>query len=511
MTDKTDKKKILNIVFVAVTALILIVPLCLSNFRTNQVSDIDNKALTEWPQVMVPNQETFTTLSDYFSDRIGFREQAIEFYTEFNDKLFGVMVHPLFMYGQDGHIFYKDPDYIAAYQHLNTDPEYLDSFVRFLSQTNDYLHEKGIEFLYFVCPDKKTIYSEYFPKTVNVSPTDISVLDYLDARMADTDIKYINPKDELLLAKQNAVVYNKMYDATHWNDLGAFVGHSLIDEYIAEKFDDVKRLDVNDYSLGYVNMDSLDIARFPISEDVPLYTLNEDLSGDYTELLKTSLNCNTTTFYTHHINESVPNNRILLVFTDSYFQAHQKFYDNRFREVYFVHRQNSDYVQYFVNLCFPDMVIFETAERSISSEMPLNTDFTDYYYEKPYPGTNEIVEAADKSAGELTYTVRATSGCTVEGSDIVLDPNDGAAIARVDCILNSSENGRYDVYTSTADEIMETGYNALHKESIEAGAELFSFSIQRRYMAQGVIHLFAYDNVTGETILLEDFGVRYNE
>lgn len=503
---KIEKQNIPSVIFIVFFMLCIVIPVCLMNFKPDQISEMENKKLADWPEYVTAS-DYLDGVKNYFEDRIGFREGAIEVYTELNDKIFGVMVHPLFMWGEDGHIFYKDKDYIAAYQRLNTDEEYLDSMVSFLESTNDYLKSKNIEFLYFVCPDKKTIYSEYFPKTVNVKLDNVSVLDYLDEKLAATDVKYINPRNNLLAAKANSVVYNKLYDATHWNDLGGLIGEALIDEYVQECFDDVPALNAADYDLSYVKMESLDNAKFTIDEDVPLYTLREDYTADYTDLLKMDMMCNSDTFYSHHINTTAPNGKILLVFTDSYLQAHQKYYDNRFREVYFVHRQNYDYLQYFVNLVFPDMVIFETAERSISSEMPLNTDFTDYYYEPAYTGNYDFIESSG-----ISYSVLSSSGGRVEGSTIYVDPTDTTAIFKVDAVLNAGDStDTFDVYVSTDDETMEANYCKLHREAEESGANLFSFSIQRRYMAQSYIKLFAYDENTNETILLDTFEVKYDE
>lgn len=501
-----NKNSIPMIAFILVTMMCLVLPALFMNLKENQMSYIENKRLADWPDLK-NSVEPCADIEEYIDDRVGFRDKAIEIYTEANNSLFDVMVHPLFMWGEEGHIYYKDKDYIAAYQRINTDKEYIDSMVDFLGRTNSYLHSKDIEFMYFVCPDKKSIYPEYFPKTVNVNMNNTPVLEYLDEKMAQTDIKYINPKDNLLAAKQSMVVYNKKYDATHWNEQGGAIAELLIDEYIQEKFDDVPKLDMANFDLSYVTMESLDNAKFEINEDVPLYTLREDYTLDYTDLLRTDMDCNSDSFYTHHINMTAPNNRILLVFTDSYLQAHQKYYDNRFREVYFVHRQNYDYLQYFVNLVFPDMVIFETAERSISSEMPLNSVFDDYYYEPAYTSDYDFTDNS-----ELSYEVINTKGGRVEGSSIYLNPNDDAAIFKVDAVLSTgSLPDDYDIYVATDDECMEADYCKLHRQSVEEGVHRFSFSIQRRYMAQAYIKLFAYNKVTGEKVLLENFEVKYDE
>lgn len=500
-----SKNDIPQILFIAAFLLMLVLPVAFMNFAPDQISDYENKKLADWPEFEF-TEDYVKSVYDYVNDRTGFRESAVEAYTEANNALFGAMVNPLFMWGEEGHMYYKDKSYIAAYQRLNTDREYIDSMADFLEKTNDYLASKDIRFLYFVCPDKKTIYPEFFPKTVNVDESAESVLDCLDERMAKTDVEYIDPKKELLAAKGDELLYNKLYDVTHWNDRGAFIGHLLIDEKVQQWFDDVPPLLQDDFDLETVHIDRLDNARFSIDEDVVLYSLRNDATADYTELLREAMDCNTDTFYSHHINESAPNNRRLLVFTDSYFQSYQKFYDNRFREVYFVHRQNYDYVQYFVNLVFPDMVIFETAERSITGEMPLNTDFDGYYYEPAYKGDGTFSENPG-----ITYEITGTSGGRVEGASILIDPENPAPIFRFDAVLSApKELGKVDVYAGTEDECMETDYCQLHRLSEEEGINRFSLSIQTRFMSRSQITLFAYSEETGKTYLLETFEVGYD-
>lgn len=501
---KIDKNQIPSALFIATFMLLLILPVMFMNLKKNQTSEYENKMLEEWPEFEL-SEDFMKGVYNYVEDRIGFRESSIAAYTEANNALFDSMVNPLFMWGQDGHIYYKDKDYILAYQRLNTDDEFIDSMADFLEKTNDYLMSKDIRFLYFVCPDKKTIYPEYFPKGVHVDERKESVLEALDKRMAATFVTYIDPKNELTAAKGDELLYNRMYDVTHWNDRGAFIGHCLIDEKIREWFPDVPPLDADDFTLTTVHVDSLDNAKFAIDEDVPLYELDEDASGDYTELLKPYMDCSTDTFYSHHINPSAPNDRRLLVFTDSYFQAYQKFYDNRFKEVYFVHRQNYDYLQYFVNLTFPDMVIFETAERSISSEIPKTADFNGVRYEPPYTGDYDFSENPG-----ISYEITGVEGGRVEGDRIYLDPNDMTAIFRMDAVLDKPEGtGTVNVYARTDDECIETEYWNLYRRSEEEGIDRFSLSIQRRFMVQSQIQLFAVDEI-GNAFLLETFEVCYD-
>ena len=177
---KIDKNSIPQIVFISVFCILLVLPVIFINLKKNQTSEYENKMLEEWPEFEF-SEDYMKSVYNYVNDRIGFRESSIAIYTEANNALFGAMVNPLFMWGEEGHIYYKDKDYIAAFQRLNTDEEFIDSMVTFLKKTDDYLKSKDIKFLYFVCPDKKTIYPEYFPKTVHVNEDNESVLEHLDA------------------------------------------------------------------------------------------------------------------------------------------------------------------------------------------------------------------------------------------------------------------------------------------------------------------------------------------
>ena len=514
------KKNRFNYIFIAAFLCCVIVPAICMNVKPMQISEIDNKLLTEWPgfDITLSNNEE---LSNYVSDRIGFREAAIEAYTELSDKLFHVMVHPLFMYGREGHIYYKDPTYIAGYQHMNTDKEYLNSFVDFLDRTSRYLKDDGIEFLYFLCPDKKSIYPEYFPTSINVNENNESLIEYMRGQLDNIDVDYIIPDEELRAAKKDEIVYNKLYDATHWNENGAFIGHMLIDEKVQSLFEDVPVLSKDDYDLSMEKETTLDIAKFTIDEDVPHYALKNDLSSDMTMYLYDFLECTDDTFYCHFTNTQCGNTKKLLVFTDSYFGNYHKFYQNRFNEVYFVHWHNYKYLQYYVNLFFPDMVIFETAERSISGEMIGTVDekgektstieYENTYYEEAAKSALKDVEYSKTE--DVKYVMTQVSGVTKEGDILKLNINEGDNIVSLKGYIDAgNDSDKYDVYANFGGEQwVESNYDELHDNSIECGLNQFAINVQRRYLFEEDITLVARNRENGDCFHLDTLKVRYSE
>ncbi|RKJ30713.1 hypothetical protein D7X25_36755, partial [bacterium 1XD42-8] len=108
------KKKFADVLFCFLCMAILIIPMALLNVKPDQTSAIDNKRLTEWESFSFQNNFR-NGFQNYLNDRIGFREEAIDAYTVLNDKLFHVLVHPLYMYGQNGNIYYKESSYIAGF------------------------------------------------------------------------------------------------------------------------------------------------------------------------------------------------------------------------------------------------------------------------------------------------------------------------------------------------------------------------------------------------------------
>ena len=97
--------KNIKIVFWGILCIALLLPVVFFNFEKNCASPIDNRMLTEWD----PSAEKITDMADsYINDRIGFRTEAIDTYTELNDKVFGMMVHPTYTYGKDGYVFFQD-------------------------------------------------------------------------------------------------------------------------------------------------------------------------------------------------------------------------------------------------------------------------------------------------------------------------------------------------------------------------------------------------------------------
>ena len=97
--------KKIRVVFLVILCIALLLPLMNFNLEKNYASPIDNRMLTEWD---LSGGDVTDMVESYINDRIGFRTEAIDTYTELNDEVFGMMVHPTYTYGKDGYVFFSD-------------------------------------------------------------------------------------------------------------------------------------------------------------------------------------------------------------------------------------------------------------------------------------------------------------------------------------------------------------------------------------------------------------------
>ena len=499
-------KKIINIIFCVLFIFILVLPILFINKKTEQVSAIDNTILTEWPEgdFSLNNSDSYST---YFEQRVGFRKEAIALYTWVDAALFKLIPGDLHMYGKDGHIFFAQEPYIRSYQRLTTDDEHLNNTVTYLSNTQKYLEQSGISFLYFVCPDKKSVYGEYFPSSIYVNKKNETVLQSLSEKLDAAGVNYRIPLKELLEAKRIKKVYNKEYDTSHWNDLGAFIGHSMIDEWIQTQFTDIKHLDEDDYNLTYEHEDMLDIVKLPIDEDVPVYTLKKDTSTGIEYDMKGEILIRNNSPCTHYISGSVENDKVLLVFHDSYFKGHEKYYDNRFKEVYFIKHQNYEAIQYYVNLLHPDAVVFEMAERTISDALYAYTSLGTLTYETPYTGAGELVPTTS-----LSINITACSGATLNGEQLLIGADDGLSLVSLEGnlrLLDGTDASKYDCYVRYNGITIEASYGPTFPDITPPSDGYLYVAFQKRLMMPGTMEWIAVDKETGIEYLVKSLEVEH--
>lgn len=398
-------KIIKQLTAIAFSALLL-VPVFTFNRTEDAISDIDNRKLAGNPfSAESAADDDFTKrIENYVNDRIGFRNEMIRSYTVLNDRLFHKMVHPSYSYGKDGYVF-------GAGVTVNTQyGDFHEAFADMVKQIQDYCDERNVPFLFVFNPAKPAILSDYIADGINY---DRNWVDQFLQALDERGVCYLD--NTVTLQERNdagEVVYNKKYDANHWNDLGAYYGTNAM---LRELQKDIPQVHVNqpeEFSISYETKDSLLVSEFPINEQIPVIAFDndiEDLTGDYASELELDPSYHTFKYLVNaqRLEANAPK---ALVFQGSYMNGPgYKFLANGLGEYICVHDyQNVINFPYYYNIFKPDCVIFEVAEYTMT-----NTYF-DYAHMCAMdlnPTFDEILSSAEMVVDSVLLPEEVTAVC----------------------------------------------------------------------------------------------------
>ncbi len=342
----------INISKIIIFIFILVVPIITFNIKRDVISEIDNKKLMTIEDIFNAGDLT-NGIESFMNDRIGLRTSMVSAYTKSMDLVFDEMIHPSYQYGEDEYVFFKVSE-------NKLDNEFQEIYSSFIKNFQEYCESRGIGFLYTVEPSKATVYEEYLPEGYISNNKN---LNYFASLLKNKDINYLDNSEVLIDAKKDTQVFDKMYDAGHWNETGAFIGISNIIDRLNELDNSIGSLDLNKYEkVKYINK-TLPISNFSINEETIHYKLIEDNSikiNEYNDEVVRDSNYRTFSYYKNPTNEDLPK---ILIFVGSYFNGKEKFLTENFSEVVRIHNyKNVINYEYYINLFNPDIVLFESTE-----------------------------------------------------------------------------------------------------------------------------------------------------
>ena len=359
MTNENPKTKFVRIGLIATLALLIAVPVLCMNHEQGVISDIDNRKLQDLP-TLDAEATLAHQIENYFSDRIGFRKEMIGAYPVLNDKAFHLMAHPTYEYGTDGYVFFKFEEETYDYNHVL-------AYADYVAYVQDYCLSRDIPFLYVISPEKSRVYPEYVPDSVGQIPYSTDVLKPL---LEERGVHYIDLADALFAAKdEGKQVFNKVYDAGHWNSEGMYAGSQIIVDELQDMGFDLEDINLNDYIKNYTDQTSLPVSFYPINETTFMYEIDPNISyadefqDDYIvnlELDKTYHTC-----WRYH--SDLENDVDLLMFQGSYFNTQGEMLQNEVSTLSTIHDYRNIFAQpYFIDIYQPDVVIFENADYTVT-------------------------------------------------------------------------------------------------------------------------------------------------
>lgn len=377
-------KNVFNIIFI----ILLLIPLLFFNWKKDYISEIDNRKLSEFPSLAQINSDTFKNISNFFKDRLGFREDMITLYTNVHKNLLNTLVHPSYIYGKDNYVFFD------LYQKSFTD--HTEHFVQSLNEVAKYIESRGAKFYVVLNPEKTSVYTEKLPEGVHYNRL---WLDILEGKLTEANINWIDNVDVLKEKSKSEMVYNKQYDAGHWNDTGAFYGTNNVLEFISKDFPNVHPHSKDDFTIIEENRQYLPTTKVEVNELVPVYSLKEtnieDLTGKYDLFVNRDSQQNHFSYFKNNT-EKANDLPKALVFQGSYLNGREKYLEDRFKEYIAIHNyQNIFDIDYYMNLFQPDIVIFEVAEYTIHDQYFSYKKMEEMKLNPPY-NTEQILERVNK-------------------------------------------------------------------------------------------------------------------
>lgn len=381
-----------------VLAVFVLVPIFATNHEKDVVSDIDNRKLTELPTI---DKLESSSLESYFSDRIGFRKEMIGAYSLANDKLFGIMVHPTYEYGEDGYTFFRFSD-------KKYDEGFIWAYASYVAQMQEYCEARGVPFLYVISPEKKRTYSDKMAASVNWQADSSAILRPM---LDELNVNYIDLNDALLQARDEGIdVFNVVYDAGHWNTEGMYAGVRYIIDALNRMGVSVSEINLNDYERAYTEQTSLPASFYPIHEMTYKYqriadgTESKAMKG-YGDAVEINEHHKTLRCYE---NESLAGGVDLLMFQGSYFNSQGTMLQNQFAHTFLVHDyENVLSLPYYVDVFDPDVVIFECADYTLLPQY--------YNYDK--------LRAIELPPSFDEWSDLPIIDCVYEGDRLMLDAN----------------------------------------------------------------------------------------
>lgn len=368
MTKKEQMNKFQKYATIGIFIALVFVPGVAWVFCGGTIGDdnSENRKLAEMPAFDITKIDKFPKQFDeYYNDHAPFRRVIKDAWTGLNYTALGDSTTENVVVGKnngssgsEAWLFYSkssDNNPVASVQgiveHSDDIVKKIDSSIK---STTDELRKKGIDYYFFIAPNKENIYREYLPDNVAIfgeKSKDEKLIDRL--KISNKNIIY--GKEEIMNAKDVGQLYYKQ--DTHWNNLGAFYGFKALMQSIEPEFKDYE------YKLEYTEpkVHNRDLARFLGMRN---YFTDVDAIIRYREksTVQISAESEGDKEVKISVNDKPAVDKTLMVIGDSYRSAMLPYLQKVYRKVVSVSRAGG-YEKPFIEKYQPDVVIMEAVER----------------------------------------------------------------------------------------------------------------------------------------------------
>ena len=363
MASNNRKVTLIRRIYLVLFAMLFALPIATINTEADAVSPIDNRALAPVPWEAADGTNFSSAVENYLDDRIGFRNEAILDFSVTNSMLFGKLVHPSYEYGEDGYVYFANRD--GGGTELN---DYQRLFAQTVAKLQAYAESRDLPFIFVFEPIKNSVMDDHLPEGVNYErgwvDKFIEELDRLGVRYVD-----LTPVLEERY-EAGEMVFNKVYNAGHWNDLGAFYGINAVLEELKKDFPQLHINAKEEFTEKQVPQKTLMVSEFPINDTDTVFDPKYEPTYAPERYPNVEVDPRYRTFYYYENQQRQAESEQprTLVFQGSYTNGMgYKFLANALPEYFGIHNyQNVLNMDYYVDLFEPDAIIFEVAEYTLS-------------------------------------------------------------------------------------------------------------------------------------------------
>ena len=349
--------------------------------RTSVVSQKENRNLAQKPAIIADggmNKEYFSQFDAWLGDRFGLREPLVALDSVVkNRRKSKYALTDRALEGKDGWVFYidgKDGANLVDFYKLNLLDEATFSRIEDnVRETVEWCAEHGIKVLYFIAPNKHSVYSEYYPFD---RPEGITRGDQVAATINAGGADCFFPRDLLLEKKDSAPFRLYFKTDTHWNSLGAYYAYEVLRGKFEALFPEVQFPQITyrtEIQEGAYRGDLIPMLNKPDMEENEYIQVTPD-GAEFEDFYKYIMpeGCNVSpisliismpqfgSVRTYNKDSALPR---ALIFRDSFFNALEPFVSPLFSEVDYVRKDFMEADKERILEYKPDIVIFEHVER----------------------------------------------------------------------------------------------------------------------------------------------------
>jgi hypothetical protein len=378
-------------------------------------SSVEKRNLATLPKLphSVAEIRQYPPLFDkYYSDHFGFRDLLTTYYKRLKYALGDSPSHDVTI-GKDGWLFlgsikkgysaYDDP--IGDYRNVNLYSEdELEKLTEHMIALKSWLHQRGIEYLLVIAPNKHSIYGEYLPDYISrVGPR--SATDQLVAYLeSHSSIDVVDLRLALMAAKNDRQLYFKR--DTHWNSYGANIAQFQILAEVSRRFPNQITASLVE-NFAQETLSGGDLANFigllNATDKNPRPIFDDSCQPSTHPQGATGTDIHTLI---------CPNNKLdALIYRDSFFSELEPYIARKFRHsTYIWEKLGQDSLIAQIDQHQPDIVIEEWVERSLPYVPRNNAVFQDAYLKTLFASGKPPVFRNEWEKLSFSPGLKATNG-----------------------------------------------------------------------------------------------------